>query len=153
MSRTLTSARCQVWSSTWRSSLPNASRATSLGRRNPRNRNRGAFISTGILCGEHSDVNRRLAASRSAMNLEDLRLIDELHVDSVRNDAAFVAFGEQAAHSLTATIAVIKREVVHPHCHKAIDERRIHRATERPGALQSSFAIAGQIRERCCQQP
>src|SRR6266849_5687238 len=153
MSRTLTSPRCQVWSSTWRSSLPSASRATSLGRRNPRNKNRGAFISTGILCGEHSDVNRRLAASRSAMNLEDLRLIDELHVDSVRNDASFVAFGEQAAHGLTAAFAVIEREIVHPHCHKAIRERRIHLAGELHGVLQSIFAIVERILDALFQQP
>src|SRR5437762_3051225 len=44
MSRTLTSPRRQVWSRTCRSSLPSASEATSLGRRNPRKKNRGAFM-------------------------------------------------------------------------------------------------------------
>src|SRR5712691_12067644 len=127
MSRTLTSPRCQAWSRTCRSSLPSASDATSLGRRNPRRRNRGAFMAESILKNQGSDVNSNL--------------VDELDVNRVRNDAALVAFGEQAADSFAATFAVIERQIVHPHRDKAIRQRRIHVARELHRVLQSVFAI------------
>src|SRR5258708_31233396 len=64
MSRTLTSPRRQASSRTCRSSFPSASRATSLGRRNPRRRNLGGFIvaycRTG-LADNQDVVNRDLA--------------------------------------------------------------------------------------------
>src|SRR5436853_4301475 len=59
MSRTLTSPRSHASSSTWRSSFPSASEATSLGRRNPRKRNRGAFMVVAFWAEISVDVNKR----------------------------------------------------------------------------------------------
>ena len=93
------------------------------------------IIVTNVLTAETPSTRRK----RRDLTLKTL--LDELNINSVRNDAAPMAFGEQAAHGFTAAFAVIEREVVHPHRDKAIGERRIHLAGELHGVLQGVFAI------------
>src|SRR4029078_4420244 len=87
--------RAQVSSSTCRSSFPSASEATSLGRRNPRRKNRGeSIIKESILAAAPFEVNLKVA-DRPPCN--DFRRIDLLLHRASLNGAhlpAVAAFGE-----------------------------------------------------------
>src|SRR5436190_5992316 len=89
MSRTLTSRRFQVSSSTARSSLPSASDTTSLGRRKPRRRNRGGLMVSYFVCS--------LRRSQSAGD----RLLHGTGLDSTQLPAA-LAFAEDAENLVLA---------------------------------------------------
>src|SRR5436189_6420269 len=90
MSRTLTSPCRQAWSRTSRSSLPSASEATSLGRRNPRKKNRGAFMRRAFL-NRVPDVSTprfksldRPKYSRLVLNVALVALVSRGNVGEVR---------------------------------------------------------------------
>src|SRR5215813_11853469 len=79
--------------------------------------------------------------TRSSRTPQFTRLFSEFNFDCVWNHPSCEAVGKQAPHRFAPLLAVIKRTLIYPHCHKAIGKLWIHVTSELHGVLQGIFAV------------